>query len=149
MHVYKSEGDRGDSCQGGGRRFPLLALPFREIIKQGKIGAKFVPTHPNVNSFLHICTVQSNYVMLNYCTCDYHSAYFQLVIAQAIVNSTQCLSLSTSESSVLPQPDNIPGVATSILHAANCSVKELLQRGASTTIMKREPFSPAISNKFQ
>ena len=74
---------------------------------------------------------------------DYDSAYFQLAVA-LMVNSTLCSSLSTLESSVL-QPEDIPGVAASIVHAANHSVEELLQRSTLTTIMKR----PALSNKFQ
>ena len=47
-------------------------------------------------------------------------------------------TLSTSESSVLPHPEDVPGIATSIVYAPNCSVEKLLQRGTVTTIMKHE-----------
>ena len=51
------------------------------------------------------------------------------------------MSLSTSESSVLLQPEDVPVVVTSIVHPGNCFVEELVRRGALTTIMKRELFS--------
>ena len=74
--------------------------------------------HPNINIlFQCVQNIQSNYVMLHM-TMTQH--IFSQLASQLSLTQHHCLSSSTSESSVL-QPKDIPGVAASIVHAANRS----------------------------